>query len=91
MKTGPFTPKPGDLFTWHYNSDDTPCRESDQIYSTVMNCWVPITGTNLLIALTDTDIWWTIGNRFIHARVDNTDRSRGWKRAAEELHPRARG
>lgn len=87
MKTGPFTPKPGDLFRWHYDFDDAPCYETDQLYSTPMKRWVTISGTNLLISLTQTDIWWLNTNRFIHARVDDTatniERSGG-----DRTHPR---
>jgi len=90
MKTGPFTPKPGDLFQWYYSSDDTICRDTDQLYSTIMNCWVPTTGINLLIALTDTDIWWLNSNSFIHARVDDAG-VRRLLAALRRLHPRSRG
>jgi len=42
MKTGPFTPKPGDLFHWHYDSDDVACYITEEFYSTSMKQWVRI-------------------------------------------------
>lgn len=69
MKTGSFTPKPGDLFTWHYDIDNSLCYKNDQIWSSIMKCYVPCAGTNLLISLTETNTWWLNEGRFIHARI----------------------
>jgi len=72
MKNGPFTPNPGDLFTWHYDSDDTAVTfyTDEKIWSSSMKRYVPASGINLLISLTDTDIWWMNEGRFIHACVN---------------------
>ena len=90
MKRGEFTPKPGELFQWYYDHNDTKCLPKETIWSTYMKCLVPCDGTNLLIALTDTDIWWLNTNSFIHTHVDDTT---GDFVGQDELrlHPRARG
>lgn len=90
MKTGPFTPKSGDLFSWHYDSNDEVCHIMEHMWSTPMNCFVQLRGINLLVSLTQTDIWWINSSCFIHARVDDTWEGKGgWALVA--LHPRTRG
>lgn len=73
MKTGLFTPKPGDLFRWHYDSNDILCHEFEHMWSTPMKCYVQLQGINMLIALTETDIWWINSMRFLHSHVDDND------------------
>lgn len=59
MKTGSFTPKPGELFQWHYDIDDSICQPDDKLWAKSPYRWIPcVDNSNLLIALTDTDIWW---------------------------------
>lgn len=54
MKYGPFTPRPGDLFTWHYNDNDKQCVADLWI----IGGYVPTVEVNLLIALAGRFIWW---------------------------------
>lgn len=72
MKTGPFTPKPGDLFKWHYDSDDNICHDYETIWSTTMKRYVPVNGINLLISLTDTNIWWLNSLSILHLSTTDT-------------------
>jgi len=72
MKTGPFTPKPGDLFSWYYDTDDTPCHSYDQLFSMSMRLWVPCAGVNTLISLTNSNIFWLNDTHIFNARIDNT-------------------
>lgn len=72
MKTGSFTPNPGELFQWHYDSNDEACHIMEHMWSTPMNCFVPLHGINLLVSLTDTDIWWINSMRIINSSVNNT-------------------
>jgi len=91
VKTGPFTPRPGDLFTWHYDYNDRICQPDDQLWAVAPYRWVPCVDTsNLLIALTDTDIWWVNSEGFIHAKVDCLQWRAGHYPAATEnsYHPR---
>lgn len=88
MKRGDFTPQPGDLFTWYYD-DNIKCHPEETIWSTHMKRMVPCAGTNLLIALTDTDIWWMNSNCFIHTRVDDMAATRT-RRAASSCFIHAR-
>ena len=53
MKYGPFTPRPGDLFAWYYDSDDTLCHNDDKLWSIEMNCYVPTGEINLLISISE--------------------------------------
>lgn len=88
MKRGDFTPQPGDLFAWYYD-DNIKCHPEETIWSTHMKRLVPCAGTNLLIALTDTDIWWLNSNCFIHARVDDIHWGRwGARRHNRFIHAR---
>jgi len=70
MKKGLYTPRPGDLFNWHYDHDDSKCKDDDKVWSSSMKCWVLCNGINILISLTETDMWWINNQSFIHARVD---------------------
>lgn len=72
MKVGRFTPISGDLFTWHYECDDDVCLQHEQLLSGSMKQWVPCTGINLLISLTETDIYWLNNCRFLHMYVRHT-------------------
>lgn len=88
MKTGSFTPSPGDLFSWHYDSNDEACHIMEHMWSTPMNCFVPLHGINLLVSLTDTDIWWINSMRIINSSVNDA----AWgASSALALHPRASG
>lgn len=71
MKTGKFTPHPGDLFLWYFEIDDHVVGRYEKIYSSSMNTWVLCVGTNLLIALTNTDMWWMNNKRFMHIKIDD--------------------
>jgi len=80
MKTGLFTPRPGDLFTWHHDSDDGLCRRGEKIWSSSKNDWVSCVGINILISLTETDVWWIDKINLIHSRYGEID--------INHLHPR---
>jgi len=67
MKTGAFTPKPGDLFTWYNDKNEKVCHSRHSFLSTSMNYYVSMHGINLLVSLTDTDIWWINSRHFYHA------------------------
>lgn len=73
MKTGSFTPNPGDLFQWHYDSTDILCHKMEHMWSTPMKCFVELHGINLLVSLTKTDMWWLNNNCIMHTQVDVID------------------
>lgn len=62
MKFGTFTPKPGDLFTWHYDSDDA--AYNGTIYVSEAQKTIIGDGINLLISLTCTHMCWTSAGQF---------------------------
>jgi len=91
MKTGPFTPKPGELFQWHYDIDDSICQPDDKLWAKSPYRWIPcVDNSNLLVALTATDIWWVNSQGFIHTYVDCLQYRGGRDQAATEnvYHPR---
>lgn len=73
MKTGPFTPKPGDLFKWHLDDHDAKCL-AQEIWSASMNRYVLIMyrDVNILIAMWDNHIMWFNGKRVLSAKMNNT-------------------
>jgi len=74
MKTGSFTPKPGDLFQWHYDDNECACRY-DPMWSDLMKEWIPLNSGNLqlLISITKDEISWLNGENFQYARTIETD------------------
>lgn len=81
MKTGSFTPKPGELFQWYYDSDDSSCYYDDKLYSRPMGCNIFLTGINLLISLTDSDIWWLNNQNFFYTYMGDTTTIHRWSTA----------
>lgn len=55
MKTGPFTPTPGDLFRWHYDLNDT-CRTLS-IFSRPTHSYVETECINILVSINETEIY----------------------------------
>lgn len=90
MKTGLFTPRPGDLFRWHYDYNDEKLPDDYRVWLSDQRIYVPSTEINLLISLTETDMWWMNSDRFIHARVDEMACPRASSRL-RSLHLRVRG
>lgn len=81
MKTGPFTPKPGDLFRWHYESDDAPCYQNDELFTTHDDHWIRLHDIHFLIALTESNIIWYSNQRVVFMRQNGTltaEGTRGW-------------
>ena len=78
MKTGDFTPKPGDLFRWHDDIGDIPAASLAVMWSSTMKLYVPLCSENilLLISITDDIISWLDGDKFYHGHVADTHRSR---------------
>lgn len=66
MKTGPFTPKPGDLFHWYYDFNDKILPDGHKIWLNNQRIYVSSSGNNMLVSLTTTDIWWINSWHFIH-------------------------
>lgn len=83
MKTGLFTPKPGDLFQWYFNDTEKQCVAEQWYYDR----YISSVEMNLLVALTDTCIWWIQNNSLLVRILDNpvlTSRDS----LLRKLHPR---
>ena len=73
-----FDIRPGDLFDWVYKNTNEPVLPNEKLFSTAMDCWVPIGGPEpmLCIGITDEMIVWVSAKGLFHARVDD----RAWHR-----------
>ena len=67
--------KPGDLFDWVYKSANEPVLPNEELWSSLMDQWVPIDGPEpmLCIGITDEVIVWLSAKGLFHARVDDTN------------------
>ena len=89
MKLGKFTPKPGDLFQWHYDSNDVLCDSINQLWSSTMMQNVPLYsgGFPFLVSITKDKISWLSKDRYYHAcTVDMLIST--LKAYDTEIHPR---
>jgi len=83
--------KPGDLIKWVYKRGSRPVRKDAELWSTPMNCWVPI-GVQpvILISITDEFYIWLTPDGLFHARV--SDKPAGDNYWGENIVvPRVRG
>lgn len=72
MKIGYFTPKPGDLFQWHSDSDNSMlCEKELYVWSKANDCEVPLYGINLLISITDVEMYWYHNGSLVNVRLDD--------------------
>jgi len=72
MKTGSFTPKPGDLFQFHYDKDDIKyCKTL--MWSSTMKKRIKLNSGSLLllVSITKNKISWMNGGTYIHASIDD--------------------
>ena len=68
-----FLVKPGDLFEWYYVVDDRIVVDTERIWSTTMELWVPIGGLHLLLGISEDILTWLMIGRpcrsFKHVRA----------------------
>jgi hypothetical protein len=84
--------KPGDLIEWVYKCNSKPVHESEQIWSTPMQCWIPVgIHPTILTSITDEFYVWLNPNGLFHARMDDTYARVGWKTGKERVVPRVVG
>ena len=88
LKSSDFTPKPGDIFTWHYDYNNEKLPDDCQIWLSDQRIYVPSFGINLLISLTETDIWWINSQSFFQARRDEMNPWTSGTSAAGFIHAR---
>lgn len=71
MKTGDFTPRPGDIFRWHFDYNDSLARKNDESWSSSMEKIIPVWSENLLllVSITDEIISWLDGVTYTHIKV----------------------
>lgn len=72
MKRGKFTPKPGDLFQWHYDHKNIPCEREILFWSTEQKHWVRCNTNDifLLVSLDETKMSFFVGQNFIEVSTD---------------------
>ena len=64
--------KPGDTIEWVYKSSARPVSKNEKIWSSTMNCLVPVDEPSLLISITDETYTWLNSKGLFHAGVDDT-------------------
>ena len=63
---------PGDVIEWVYKFDGVAVLSNEELWSSTMECWVPIGGTALLISVDDETYSWLGPEGFLRARADDT-------------------
>jgi hypothetical protein len=86
--------KPGDLIEWVYQYNSHIVYNSEQIWSTPMNRWIPI-GVHpmMLISITDEFYTWLTPKGLFSVRVNDTRASRRYPRTlrTRPVVPRVQG
>jgi len=64
--------KPGDLIEWYYEYNKQPVLQNEELWSSLMNCWIPIGIISTLLQQDSETYSWINSKGCFHARVDDS-------------------
>lgn len=78
---------PGDMIEWVYKYNNVVVDKGEMCWSTLMNKWIPIDTTSLLISVTQDEYAWLSEKGLFYARVKDT-RTVPWGNYDRPIVPR---